>query len=114
VRKCRGACIGEESPESHNLRLATALIPHRVSDWPCPGRVVIHERHPEGRFEEAHVFDRWAHIGTARDEDELLGLAEGRVEIDFDPDIYRILASYVTEAPRRVRPLKTASTAIPT
>ena len=84
VRKCRGACIGEESPESHNLRLATALMPHRVADWPWSGRVVIHERQREGRFEEAHVFDRWAHIGTARDEDALMGLAESRVDIDFD------------------------------
>jgi DNA polymerase-3 subunit epsilon len=114
VRKCRGACIGEESPESHNLRLATALMPHRVADWPWPGRVVIHERHREGRFEEAHVFDRWAHIGTARDEDALMGLAESRVDIDFDPDIYRILVSYVTKHRGTVRPLKTASTGIPT
>jgi DNA polymerase-3 subunit epsilon len=114
VRKCRGACIGEESPESHNVRLATALTPHRVSDWPWPGRVAIFERHPEGRFEEAHVFDRWAHIGTARDEDALAGLAEGRVEIDFDPDIYRILVSYVAKHRGTVRPFKRASTAIPT
>jgi hypothetical protein len=60
------------------------------------------------------VFDRWAHIGTARDEDALMGLAESRVDIDFDPDIYRILVSYVTKHRGTVRPLKTASTAIPT
>ncbi len=32
VRKCRGACVGEESPESHNVRLATALV--RLLDSP--------------------------------------------------------------------------------
>src|SRR6185436_5661896 len=59
VKKCRGACVGEEAPAVHNLRLATALAPWRVADWPWPGRVAIRERHPDGRFEEAHVFDRW-------------------------------------------------------
>jgi DNA polymerase III subunit epsilon len=114
VRKCRGACIGEETPEQHNLRLATALIAHRVNDWPWNGRMVIHERHPDGTFEEAHVFDRWAHIGSARDEDELMSLAEARVEIDFDPDVYRILTSYIAKHRAAPRLLRTSSTAIPT
>jgi DNA polymerase-3 subunit epsilon len=95
VRKCRGACLGEETPEQHNLRLATALTPHRVNDWPWPGRVVIRERHPDGSFEEAHVFERWSHLGTARTAEDLADLAEARAEIDFDPDIYRILQSFL-------------------
>ena len=97
VRKCRGACIGEESPAQHNLRLATALAPWRVADWPWPGRIVVRERHPEGRFEEAHVFERWCHLGTARSEEELADLLEARAGIDFDPDIYKILASYISK-----------------
>jgi DNA polymerase-3 subunit epsilon len=95
VKKCRGACIGEETAEQHNLRLATALLPWRVADWPWSGRIAVRERHPDGRFEEAHVFDRWCHLGTARSEEELTGLIEARVEIDFDPDIYKILRSHV-------------------
>jgi DNA polymerase III subunit epsilon len=97
VKKCRGACIGEETPQQHNLRLATALAAWRVADWPFRGRAIVRERHPDGRFEEAHVFDRWCHVGTARSEDELLGLLEARVEIDFDPDIYRILHSFIAK-----------------
>jgi DNA polymerase-3 subunit epsilon len=113
VRKCRGACVGEESPEQHNLRLATALAPQRLRDWPWASRMMIVERHPEGRFEEAHVFDRWSHIGTARDESELETLAEARVEIDFDPDIYRILVSYIARHRAAAQPLRRAATAIP-
>ena len=94
VKKCRGACLGEESAQAHNVRLATALAKHRVAQWPWEGPVAIRERHPDARFEEAHVFDRWCHVGSARDEDELAALAETRVEIDFDPDVYKILASY--------------------
>ena len=113
MRKCRGACLGEETPEQHNLRLATALATHRLIDWPWPGRVAIRESHPDGRITEAHVFERWSHIGTARSDDELADLAEARVEIDFDPDIYRILVSYVAKHRRAVLPL-TAAPADPT
>jgi DNA polymerase-3 subunit epsilon len=88
VRKCRGACIGEESPEQHNWRLA---------DWPWPGRIVVRERHPEGRFEEAHLFDRWCHLGTARSEEEFADLLETRPEIAFDPDVYKILLAHVSK-----------------
>ncbi len=94
VKRCRGACIGEETPEMHHLRLATALSPHRIADWPWAGRVFVRERDADGRFEEAHVFDRWCHLGTARSEEELAELAQARAEIDFDPDVYRILQSF--------------------
>jgi DNA polymerase-3 subunit epsilon len=102
VRKCRGACIGEEAPEQHHLRLATALAPYRVCDWPWQGRVMIRERHPDGRVEEAHVFDRWCHLGTARTAEELGELAAGRAQIEFDPDVYRILQAHVAKHPRSV------------
>jgi len=94
VRKCRGACIGEESPEQHHLRLVMALAKWRVKDWPWPGRVVVRERQAEGRFEEAHVFERWCHIGTARTEEDLADLLDARTEIELDPDVYGILQSY--------------------
>jgi DNA polymerase III subunit epsilon len=108
VKKCRGACLGEETPQQHNLRLATALCAHRVNDWPFEGRVVIRERHPDGHFEEAHVFDRWAHLGTARSEEDLSDLAEARVPVDFDPDIYRILLGYFARHRHSVRVLPRA------
>jgi len=110
VRRCRGACIGEETPAMHHLRLATALAPWRVADWPWPGRILVTERHPDGRFEEAHVFDRWRHLGTARDEEALAALLEARAEIEFDPDIYRILRAFVEKHPRAVRALPAART----
>ncbi|HUQ28768.1 MAG TPA: exonuclease domain-containing protein [Usitatibacter sp.] len=108
VKKCRGACIGEETPEQHNLRLATVLAPQRLLDWPWEGRIVVRESHPEGAFEEGHVFERWSHLGTARSEEDLADLAEARAEIDFDPDIYRILVSYIAKHRRSIRPLARA------
>jgi DNA polymerase-3 subunit epsilon len=106
VRKCRGACIGEESPEAHNVRLATALAPWKVAEWPWPGRrVMVRERHPDGRLEEAHVFDRWSHVGTARSAEELDELATTRVEVDFDPDIYALLRGHFARRAQGVVPL---------
>jgi DNA polymerase-3 subunit epsilon len=105
VKKCRGACIGEETPAQHNVRLATALAPLRLADWPWQGRIAVRESHPEGTFDEVHVFERWSHLGTATSEEELGGLAEGRAEIDFDPDVYKILAAYVAKHRGSVRPL---------
>jgi DNA polymerase-3 subunit epsilon len=108
VKRCRGACIGEETPQMHHLRLATALAPWRVAGWPWPGRAVVRERHPDGRFEEAHVFDRWRHVGTARDEEALAGLLEARADDDFDPDIYRIVRAFIEKHPGAVRAVPVA------
>jgi len=105
VKKCLGACIGEETPESHNVRLATALAPYRLQDWPFEGRILVREANPESGLEEAHVFERWSHLGTARSEEDLAELAQTRAEIDFDPDIYRILLVYIAKHRGSVRPL---------
>jgi len=110
VRKCRGACLGEETPEQHNLRLATVLAPYRIADWPWPGRIAIAERHPESGLEEAHVFERWSHLGTARSDEEMEDLANARFEIDFDPDVYKLLLSHVKRHGRSIRSLERQET----
>jgi DNA polymerase-3 subunit epsilon len=109
VRKCRGACVGEETPQVHNLRLATALASWRVAAWPFPGRVMVRERHADGHLEEAHVFDRWWHVGTARDESELAALAETRTRIGFDPDVYKILQGHLRKRRALVQELSAPS-----
>ena len=62
---------------------------------------------------EVHVFERWSHIGTARNEEDLAELAEARVELDFDPDVYAILATNLAKHSGAVRPLTRAPSAIP-
>ena len=105
VRKCRGACVGEESPEVHNLRLATALSRWKLADWPFAGPVALVECDPVRGREEAHVVHRWRHLGTARDEDEARGIAGGRREAEFDPDIYHLLRKWLEAHPGEARPL---------
>jgi DNA polymerase-3 subunit epsilon len=105
VRKCRGACVGEETPEAHNVRLATALEAKRIPDWPFPGPVAIVERDALRGLEEAHVVHQWRHLGTARDESELEALACGRRLPEFDPDILKVLRRWLEEHPGRARAL---------
>jgi DNA polymerase-3 subunit epsilon len=103
VRKCRGACTGEETPEVHNLRLATALEAKRIPDWPFSGPVAIVERDAARGLEEAHVIRQWRHLGTARDESELEALASSRRLPEFDPDILKVLRRWLEENPGRAR-----------
>ncbi len=106
LRKCRGACVGEEPAEAHNLRLATALEARRIPDWPFAGPVAIVERDALRGIEEAHVIREWRHLGTARDEDELASLAATRRLPEFDPDILKLLRRWLAEHPGRARELE--------
>ncbi len=78
--KCRGACMGKEPLLLHGARLKVALASLKFKTWPFPGRIALRERDPRGgaaefmRRTDLHVLDHWAHIGTARSEEELAAL----------------------------------------
>lgn len=105
VRKCRGACVGEEAAEVHNLRLATALEARRIPDWPFAGAIAIVERDAARGIEEAHVIRQWRHLGTARDEPDLAALASERRLPEFDPDVLKVLRRWISEHPGCARAL---------
>ena len=90
--RCRGACVGAESPVLHALRVRLALSGLKRRDWPFPGRIGIRERDWRG-LEEIHVFDRWSHLGVVTSGIELSEFG-GHPRI-FDPDVYRILTGYL-------------------
>ncbi|WP_263770109.1 3'-5' exonuclease family protein [Propionivibrio soli] len=87
--RCRGACHGAESLETHSARLRTALSDLALTTWPFPGPAFLAEG------EGAHVIDAWCYLGYARsDEDRQALLASGKPS--FDKDTYRILAKEVS------------------
>ena len=98
IRRCRGACVGEESRLSHALRLAPALARLRMRPWPFKGRIGVRERGTAG--EQLIVLDRWCYLGTVRSEAELEELAEHRPQPVFDLDTYRILSRFLGSARR--------------
>jgi DNA polymerase-3 subunit epsilon len=94
IKRCRGACIGVESPESHGRRLAQALATLRMRPWPFKGRIAVRESTPGRERTEVIVLDRWCYLGTARSEDELRELEDSRPRPVFDLDTYRILTRF--------------------
>lgn len=101
---CRGVCVGKEHPFQHDIRLAEALSRLKLQSWPYPGPIGIKEIF--GRREELHIFDRWAYLGTARDEVEAKQILADRACITFDADIYKLLTRYVKASDIHVVPLQ--------
>ena len=91
LKRCKGFCVGKESPARHDLRLKTALAVLKLRAWPFPGRIAIRERDESGGRCEWHLFDNWCHLGTAKSEAELHEAAQTRFDAAFDLDTYRIL-----------------------
>ena len=89
----------DEKVRLGGMALPNGVLVHGPNSWACA------IRHEDGRIEEAHVFDRWWHVGTARDEDELAALAETRAEIGFDPDVYKILQAHIRKRRASVQEL---------
>jgi DNA polymerase-3 subunit epsilon len=69
-----------------------ALASLRVRPWPFAGPVGIREAAANGAGTVLHVIDRWQHLGTARDDDEVAVLLQRADGTDFDADSYRIIA----------------------
>ncbi|MBK1681383.1 3'-5' exonuclease family protein [Rhodocyclus tenuis] len=98
--RCRGACVGTESPVQHSLRLQQALAGWRLQSWPFAGPALL----AEGDLQ--HVVDHWCHLGSARDEAELAELLDSGTPA-FDRDTYRILVKHAA----RLRALPAVVTA---
>ncbi len=95
LRKCRGACVGQEPLPLHQARLMTALAALKMRSWPFEGAIGVRERSPGGGRTEIHVFDQWCHLGTADSEHRLRALLENPAPLPFDLDSYKILSRYL-------------------
>ena len=83
VRRCRGACCGEEAPEAHWERLAAALEAHRLPLWPHDDAVVLVEADPASGRTARHAVRGWCLVD-----------ASGATRA-FDHEAFRILRPYV-------------------
>jgi DNA polymerase-3 subunit epsilon len=99
--RCRGACIGKEPPALHDARLQLALASLRLRPWPFAGAVGIRESGPGGSAAVMHVIDRWQHLGTARDPEEITTLVRAQSLDAFDADSYRIIGRCLERIHRR-------------
>jgi DNA polymerase III subunit epsilon len=84
LKKCRGACIGDEARLAHDARLLTGLGKLKIRIWPFDGPAYLKEG------EEMLLIENWAYLGSARSEEDIWKLMDGR-DACFDKDTYRIL-----------------------
>lgn len=90
IRRCRGACTGEESHHEHQLRLTQALEELRIVAWPFAGRMGIVE-HNDG-VRQVHVIDQWRYLGTLDSERRQLTMTGSpKNRPGFDLDSYKII-----------------------
>ena len=105
IRRCAGACIGEESPDAHHARLAAALAPYAIPRWPYRGLAAIRECALFSERTDVHVIRDWCWLGTASDEGELGRLVEAPPKPVFDADICRLLIRTLARGRHDVRVL---------
>ncbi|MEY4766026.1 MAG: hypothetical protein RI907_2699 [Pseudomonadota bacterium] len=92
MKRCLGACVGQEARAEHDARLAALLTDWQVKVWPFGGPIRV------GEGGAWHVVDAWCYLGTAHTEDEVQALLRaGRPA--FDKDTYRILLSWMPRLP---------------
>ena len=89
--RCNGACIGDESAQQHDARLADALAPLAIPPWPVQGVAYVREAASDGERIDVHVFRDWCWLGTACAAAELAALCECPPNATFDPDVTRLL-----------------------
>jgi DNA polymerase III subunit epsilon len=96
IHTCDGACVGEESPLQHNLRVEAAFAGRKVKAWPFRGPILIEERAPDGESSDAFLVDNWCLVGSGRSGDggELFDRNPSQ---RFDYDTYKILLRFVMD-----------------
>jgi DNA polymerase III subunit epsilon len=113
LRRCRGCCVGAETPAGHAARVAQAVEPLRVPAWPYAGAVALVERNETRQREDWQVFDNWCWLGTVRTLDAALALERTAARV-FELDAYRIARQAVARVEQgvlEVEPLGSAVTA---
>ena len=88
LEKCRGVCVGKESPPLHDMRLRMALAALKIKRWPFPGRIALREHASHG--DEVHLLDQWAYLGSAQSDEEFETLAVTGAAPVFDVDVYKL------------------------
>ncbi|MBI4225859.1 DNA polymerase III subunit epsilon, partial [Candidatus Roizmanbacteria bacterium] len=83
LRRCKGACIGEELPKKYNARFIIAHYENKqFRPWPFSGAIEIFEKNEEEELYETFMIDKWCLIDSGN-------------ELDFDLDTHKIISSFI-------------------
>lgn len=89
LRRCRGACVGDETHQEHSARIKELMQPWLLPSWPYAGGVALVEHNAERFREEWHVFDQWCWLGTVRSFNAARDLAQSAPRV-FEADAARL------------------------
>jgi DNA polymerase-3 subunit epsilon len=106
LKRCAGACQGEEPAALHNARLEKAFARRRVISWPFKSGVLIQEKELTDGRGDAFLVDQWCLLSSYRFSDYGQG-GFMRWSHTFDYDSYKVLAKYIADRRNRkhLRPL---------
>jgi DNA polymerase-3 subunit epsilon len=112
LRRCHGACVGDEKMSLHQARLETALNGLKVNTWPYKSAIGLIESGAVDRH-DVHVIHNWCYLGTARSESELWDLLnKAPARPAFDMDTYKILSRAMMRRQLQIRLLPDAAETI--
>lgn len=103
IRRCRGACTGEESHEHHQSRLLQALEDLRILPWPYAGPMGIVEQ-GDG-WQQIHVIDQWRYLGSLDRQQRRLPARPAASLKGFDLDTYKLVIQPYLLGQLELRPL---------
>ena len=96
LKRCAGACCGEQSAAEYNARLLSQLATRKLESWPFSGPVLIREQRADRRRTDWFLVDHWRIFGCFRGRrpsqkrcHEALSQAPA-----FDFDLYCILLEF--------------------
>lgn len=92
---CKGACIQQQSALEYNTALLQELQFLKHGDWPFESAIAIKEG--EGSQSEAHIFYKWAFVGTLNEQSPTLE----SLRANFDIKLYTIVKRYLQGAHKK-------------
>lgn len=87
LKRCAGACCGQESLDAHAARLQASLEKLRVVCWPWKNAIALKESRPE--MTQYHIINNWLWLGAVDTLDNVATLVQ--TPAGFDHDGYKIL-----------------------
>ena len=100
LKRCGGACVGEEPPDEYNARVEEAFARRRVYGWPYDGAVIIKEEPQMEGEGELFFVDQWCLLSSIR----YTAFGSGpfiRGTHTFDYDSYKVIYKYLLDTRNR-------------
>ncbi|WP_230198389.1 nucleotide excision repair endonuclease [Luminiphilus syltensis] len=95
LKRCDGACAGDETAEEHNARLLSALDGDRIAAWPFPGPLLLREHtlHPVDPQppEQFYWVNHWVYHGHFNSINSAQRAADTESRRRFDRDSYHLI-----------------------